>query len=724
MELKTYNDNMAHLQAELLVLNLRLHRQVLRWRATHHSNATPEEMLGLHISDKEVDAILDGLYASRATLTSDAMDKAPIATLSTLLEEAEEHHAECEANALAEGVRLYLPEFVQRLNLTAFERSVVLLAFAPEFDRRYERLFGYLNDDVTRRLATVDLALQVLCIGPDDRARERQSFHRDRVLRAYRLIHVDTESGASRSSLLSSPLKLDEHVVSYLLGDDRRDPNLEHLLHVHDGGPADVVMASDFVEEMVSLEFYVKARPTPAPTIIINGSDVELQVAAAARLAKADDLSTSLVVLNGADLSTRNNAEDIAFRALRQARLMRASLAVRGADSLRGTVALRTLIDSDRDYPLYLLTSDSSSIETKGSPQVTLRLPSLGFEERRLVWSASLNGQSTEPDVTELSDRFRLSSAQIAEAASQAYVHAAAFGGGLPDRAGLFASSRVQSTNSLQNLAQHVETIHSWNDLVVPSKTKHQLLSLENWVVHRHVVYDAWGYSQRVMLGKGLVVLFSGGSGTGKTMAAGILSRNLELDMYRIDLSTVVSKYVGETEKNLSQIFESAESANAILFFDEADSIFGKRSEVKDAHDRYANIEVSYLLQRMESYDGIAILATNFRQNLDTAFARRMHVVIEFPLPSVTDRERIWRQLLPGTVPQSDDIDLSYLARQFGLTGGNIKNCVLTAAFSAAPEGGPISMQHLVQAVARELDKIEQPIVRSDFGSYYDLIQT
>jgi SpoVK/Ycf46/Vps4 family AAA+-type ATPase len=215
-----------------------------------------------------------------------------------------------------------------------------------------------------------------------------------------------------------------------------------------------------------------------------------------------------------------------------------------------------------------------------------------------------------------------------------------------------------------------------------------------------------------------MAAMFCGSSGTGKTMAAGILARTLDLDLYRIDLSAVVSKYIGETEKNLARIFDAAEAANAILFFDEADALFGKRSEVKDSHDRHANVEVSYLLQRMESYDGIAILATNLRNNLDVAFSRRLQMIVEFPIPSVADRERIWRRLFTERVPQAPDVDLAYLAKQFGLAGGNVKNCAVAAALAAAAEGRPVEMRHLMQAIAREYEKIGKAVAPSLFEPY------
>ncbi len=240
---------------------------------------------------------------------------------------------------------------------------------------------------------------------------------------------------------------------------------------------------------------------------------------------------------------------------------------------------------------------------------------------------------------------------------------------------------------------------------------------------YRQVVYATWGFDQRLTLGKGLNTLFCGSSGTGKTMAAGILAGELGLDLYKIDLSIVVSKYIGETEKQLSQVFREARSSNAILFFDEADALFGKRSEVKDAHDRYANVEVAYLLQKMEEYEGIVILATNFRKNMDDAFTRRMHHIVEFPFPDAEYRERIWKGIIPAGAPLAGDVDFGFLARQFELAGGNIRNVAVAAAFLAAEEGCPICMEHFIVATARELQKTGKLPSRSEFREYYELIR-
>jgi SpoVK/Ycf46/Vps4 family AAA+-type ATPase len=231
-------------------------------------------------------------------------------------------------------------------------------------------------------------------------------------------------------------------------------------------------------------------------------------------------------------------------------------------------------------------------------------------------------------------------------------------------------------------------------------------------------VYDEWGFDRKLALGKGLTILFSGSSGTGKTMAADIIAGELGLNLYKIDLSTVVSKYIGETEKNLSLVFQEAESSHSVLFFDEADALFGKRSDVKDAHDRYANIETGYLLQRMEEYEGIVILATNLQKNMDDAFIRRLQFSINFPSPNERDRLRIWKRVFPDTSPLDSQLNLSYIAGQFELSGGNIRNIALASAFLAADDGRLITRPHLIHAIRREYQKIGRIITEQDFEGY------
>jgi SpoVK/Ycf46/Vps4 family AAA+-type ATPase len=271
-------------------------------------------------------------------------------------------------------------------------------------------------------------------------------------------------------------------------------------------------------------------------------------------------------------------------------------------------------------------------------------------------------------------------------------------------------------------MARHVIPAYGWQDIVLPIDQMAQLRELCNQSRFRHVVYDAWGVGRHHQLGAGLNALFSGPSGTGKTMAAEVIAAELELDLYTVDISQMVSKYIGETEKNLDRVFTAARDSNAILFFDEADAIFGKRSPVRDAHDRYANIEVGYLLQKMEQHDGIVILGTNLRTNMDDAFIRRLHHAVEFPFPDELLRLPIWHKHLAPGIPRDDDIDLAFLARQFEVAGGNIRNIVVNGCFLAAADDAPLAMRHLILATRREFQKMGRVCDEETFGPYFALI--
>jgi AAA+ superfamily predicted ATPase len=341
------------------------------------------------------------------------------------------------------------------------------------------------------------------------------------------------------------------------------------------------------------------------------------------------------------------------------------------------------------------------------------------FAERRQAW-ADLSGTRETGDVAA---KFRLSIGQIVEAAEVARLAATADGRAAPTPDELDLGARQASSSRLGELAARLEPGYRWDDLVMPERQRELLQSISAYLRHRDRVLSDWGYEKAVARTQGLKVLFAGESGTGKTMAAQVLAAQLGLEIFRVDLATIVSKYIGETEKNLDRIFGAAEGSNAILFFDEADALFGKRSEVSDSHDRYANIEVAYLLQKMEGYAGAVILATNFRRNIDDAFVRRLDFVIDFPFPEAEDRRRIWELLLPAEAPRADDIDLDFLAERFKLSGGAIRNCSLSAAFQAADDGGVIAMRHLVRAVAQEYGKQGRLTLEADFEHFHGLIR-
>ncbi len=369
---------------------------------------------------------------------------------------------------------------------------------------------------------------------------------------------------------------------------------------------------------------------------------------------------------------------------------------------------------------------------------LVLDAPVPGLEQRVGAWASSLDGSA--PPGSELEEAvatFRLAPEQARRGAEAARLHAAYHDTQLaPEH--LRLGARSQNAAGLERLARRIEPGVGFDDLVLPAATLRLLNELVGRVRHRERVLGEWGMRPGGGRGQGVTALFAGDSGTGKTMSAEVVAGAIGLELYTINLATVVDKYVGETEKNLERIFSEVDGVNGVLLFDEADALFGKRSEVRDAHDRYANIEVAYLLQRIESFDGLAILATNLRANVDEAFTRRLDAVIDFPFPDVEQRRLLWERCLGRKVPLSSDVDLEFLAASFELSGGNIASIALTAAYLAAeqlaagaPAGGApaaglparaLSMADLVRAVHREYRKLGRLSVRSEFGSWFSVV--
>ncbi len=730
-ESAAYRDNLEHLRGELALLNLRLEREVSRWRATHPTETSQQELMGFQLSDFGADTALASLAAPelRDLLLSNSGDD-PYAFMAPRIA----LHAERTRAALEAGVELYLPELTRRLELSDFESHVVLLTLAPELDQRYERLFGYLNDEMSRRWPTVELALRLFATDAADRGASQRAFDPAANLQGRRLLMISHESAPLPLTRRARGLRLEPRIVDFLLHGGApgagigTDPELAGRLAWSrlDGNPPAPVSGQDALRDEISeLRAFLAQRPSQPPILSLSGPDtVQLHRVASHLLGDA-----RLLILPGAALAAAEDPEDLVARALRETDLSDAALLLEEASALsregRPALALHRFLTAPCTHPRLLVAADVWPMpeSCQAVPILTLHLPAPDQPARQELWRRALGELEIDVDLGELAGRFRLNSTQIAGA--MARVKARARSRSTPgaveqpiSRGEIFTACRAQCLASLDGLAQRIESPYAWDDLVLPAAAKAKLRSLEHWLRYRHVVFETWGFAQRVDRAQGMAAMFSGSSGTGKTMAAGIIARALDLDLYSIDLSSVVSKYIGETEKNLARIFETAEAANAILFFDEADALFGKRSQVKDAHDRHANIEVSYLLQRMESFAGITILATNIRGNLDSAFLRRIQVIVDFPFPNINDRERIWRHLFPQQVPQSDDVDLEFLAKQFGLSGGNIKNCAVDAALTAAADTGTVGMKHLVRSVAREMDKVGKPVTRTVFGAY------
>lgn len=616
--------------------------------------------------------------------------------------------------------------------LSAFDLNVLMLALAPELDLRYEKLYAYLQDDVTRRRPTVELALDLFSTCAEDKLALRSRFSSDAPLVRHHLVCALPDRGRSHSTLLSRDLTLDEQIVQFLLGDDALDSRLVACGRMLDAAPSDDVAETDRSVHRALAAMVSQFERTRQPLrSYFRGPGANRKLRAAQVVARA--CGARLLAL---DLSRcapeATPAGELIRVAFREAQLRNAVLYLDGFDAWSSEAALleRAAFDDllATDHGIVILSGATPWVPRLTGTQGMLELifDVLDPHEAVVSWQAELGRAGialADADLVLLGERFRLTAEQIADAVTCAVINArwseasgtethgteasgtasARSQGGLER---LCAAARAECGHELNRLARKITPRHTWDDIVLPSDGLDHLREVCEQAKHAHTIFGRWGFGRKLSLGKGLNVLFSGPPGTGKTMAADVLAGELHLDLYKIDLSQIVSKYIGDTEKNLDRIFSVAEHSNAILFFDEADTLFGKRTEVKDSHDRYANIEVGYLLQKMEEYEGIAILATNVRHHMDDAFVRRMQVIIEFPFPEEAERRRVWEGIFPRETPLGDDVDFGALARTVRLAGGNIKSIACAAAFYAAADGGMVHMPHLVKASRREYQKL------------------
>jgi SpoVK/Ycf46/Vps4 family AAA+-type ATPase len=627
----------------------------------------------------------------------------------------------------------------QAYNLSPFELDLLLIALAPELDLRYERLYGFLQDDSSRRRATVDLALSLRTSTAEDKIAQLAHFSPEAPLVRHGILQLVPDPNQVQPPLLAHYLKPDPQIVAALLGHRELDTRLTTFCSRVD--PRTVADNSPLPPEAQQALLALARRATApradgcapassgpsatcAPQAHRNG--LRLQFTGppgagkfAAACALAADVGLSVLQANLNRIAT-GEAGLLLQVLVREAWLKHCVLFIEGVDDLRPDEpvstyeVLFTALDQHPGITIVAGTHPQCLTREGAATPVHIAFKSPNFAARARAWARSLESlgvTAPESDIRALASRFRLTPAQIGQAAEvavnrarwRALVTRAQDGVTASD---LFASAREQSGLALGRLARKIEPKQTWAEVIVPAEQTAQLREICDYVRLRQRVYGDWGFGRKLSLGKGLVVLFTGPPGTGKTMAAEVIAGELGLDLYRIDLSQVVSKYIGDTEKSLDRLFTAAEGANAILFFDEADSLFGKRSEVKDAHDRYANIEVGYLLQKMEEYEGVAILATNLRQHLDDAFVRRIQSIVEFPFPDVEQRRQIWAVTFPHEAPVGDDVDFGILAREIKLAGGSIKNIALAASFQAARDGGTIQMKHIAHAARREHHKV------------------
>jgi hypothetical protein len=596
-------------------------------------------------------------------------------------------------------------------NLTPFERNVLLMCAGIELDASFAALLASLNNGPARPNPTFSLALAAL---PDA---HWSAILPNAALRYWRLVEP-----RSSERLTTSPLFISERVLHFLTGFSHLDEQLTDIL-VPVSAEEDLVASHMRLAEQVAATLAQPRARAKLPVIQLCGNEEAGKAAIAADA--CGRLGLDLYRLSAFDIpaSSREVADLIRLWEREVVLSGRALFLDCSEIDPADTSRLHQVANCCQRTQSPIIISSVNQRLVLHPPMIAFKVNKPTAKEQMALWMNAFGSESEK-----LKRKFKLLTAQFDMETDTIRSTISNVRGGQLDKtlehpdgsdglsAKLWDACRAHTRPRLDDLAQRLIPVSSWDDIVLPPQQKRLLGQIAIQVRGRMQVYQEWGCAAKNSRGLGISALFTGESGTGKTMASEVLANELRLDLYRIDLSQVVNKYIGETEKNLKRIFDAAEEGGAILLFDEADALFGKRSEVKDSHDRYANIEVSYLLQRMETYRGLAILTTNMKSALDKAFLRRIRFVVQFPFPDAAHRAAIWRSIFPKETP-THDLDVEKLSR-LNVAGGNICNIALNAAFLAAEEGAPVRMRHLSHAAQAEYRKIEKAMSNVEIGSW------
>jgi SpoVK/Ycf46/Vps4 family AAA+-type ATPase len=695
-EFPAYQSAAEELTGQLWRLQLLLARAVMRFRERH----APDQRRGLSgvaIFDDEVDAFLNAVPQWSDECESDVLVSARL---------------RCDLRAQAgvlDGVDLPLERIRSCFELNALQFDALLLCLAAELHPGYGRVFAYLNNDLTRQRPSLALLVDILSEGWTTRLETRRALGSACALQRFALLVAGP--GADE---LGAELAIDPSLVEFVLAgmtlrqEDATPP-------VDDLSLDELLVSQPEAERLRQVASYLTQHAADSQQkaiIVLSGAPGAGKRTTARALSR--EIGERLRLCNLASLSERQDL----VRHARDARLAGAipciRLQSRGGDERGDPAAVLAAIEQ-LPCQLAFVVIDADDAPRLGQLATAhilgVHLATPPATVRRTAWKRALREHGTgafDEDVQTLAAVYPFAVGRIYASVREARLQldpAAPQTCALGIRE-LAAAARNQTSHSLDKLAQPLPLRFGWSDIVLPDDERARLQEIADAVRNRDRVMEQWGFGEKISAGPGVNAIFFGPSGTGKTMAASILAAELGMAIYRVDLSRVVSKYIGETEQNLDALFEEARRSFALLFFDEAEAIFGKRSEVKDAHDRYANIEVAYLLQRMETFEGVAILATNLRKHMDNAFLRRLQFAVEFPLPAFAQRLQIWRQVWPASAELSDDIDLEFMANRFELSGGHIRNVAMMAAYLACEDGKPIGMAHLVAATRREFQKL------------------
>jgi Cdc6-like AAA superfamily ATPase len=599
-----------------------------------------------------------------------------------------------------------LDTLVKVLGLSAFEKHILLLCAGVELDSSLATLIAGLHGGAALILPSFGLALAVL---PEA---HWSALSPNAPLRYWRLIEVLNEQLVSKS-----PLKIDEQILHYLTGvqhlDDRLSGLVEPALAGESLAPSHIELA-----DRILYNYSQHFAPGGLPVIQLGGDNHADKEAIAAYVASRLGMYLYTIPVYAIPTAARDINELTRLwsreAALKACAIFLDYTTLDTTDKIR-VQAVNSFIEHVQG--IIIVSTGQAGPKTRRD-KISYEITKPTSQEQIALWMAQLgeaagqlNGQ-----LDRIVAQFNLSARTISTAGAAALARLSEDGDQAQLLPLLWKTCCRHTRPHIDELAQRIEPVAGWEDIVLPAVQKDILKEIAMQVKQRNKVYQDWGFASRSSRGLGITVLFTGESGTGKTMAAEVLASELDLDLYRVDLSQVINKYVGETEKNLKQIFDAAEDGGAILLFDEADALFGKRSEVRDSHDRYANIEVSYLLQRMEAYRGLAILTTNMKSTMDKAWMRRIRFIVQFPFPDAAQRAEIWRRAFPANTPLAA-LQIDKLAR-LNIAGGNIRNIAMNAAFIAADEGRPVDMSHISRAARSEYNKLEKPLINAELGTW------
>ncbi|TBL80779.1 ATP-binding protein [Paenibacillus thalictri] len=719
-----YENAMDHLRDEITKLDFMLECRIHQRNTTPKSDLLDRTFHGVYMTDSEAAQLLDhpdpdgeltaeqelGLHqieqwiSARLALTARRLSMLPLIRLQSLFK------------------------------LNELEMRLLVTLLAPHVDGKYLRLYGFIQDDMTRQYVTADVLLQLCCSSEDERIQALQILTGMRFCRTFLDKSLFIRSPES-ASMLHAPIRLDERIVYFCTGlEYRYDGALAHLsVDACETSTLPPLLVNHEIQERLERLAAYSGTVDTTVACMLSGPGGSGKTLHARHLCASLQRPLLAYDMSRAPDNDRDFLDDV-DRMLREAQLIDAIPAFDCIhvlqDANRRSFLLMERLQAWKDVVLMMgeeeIRPPVSALSGMLWMHIPLAVPDIG--EREMLWRmlASDRLPITNADSGVLAGKFRFTPGSIQAAVDEVCKHRAWQRHGYDQirQADPTTASELHRVayhlinHRLQEKAVKLEGRFTWDDLILPKETMGLLRQACSRIVHRHKVMHDWGFDRKLAYGKGTSMLFTGPPGTGKTMSALVMAKEMSAELYRIDLSRIVSKYIGETEKNLSEIFDHARVSGAILFFDEADALFGKRSEVKDAHDKYANMETSYLLQKMEEYDGLTILATNFSQNLDDAFMRRIPLIIKFPFPDPVQREQLWRSSIPSELPLQEPIDFPFLAHTFELSGGPIKNIVVTAAYLAAEEGVAVSMKQFIEGAVQEFKKTGKVLLKERLGAY------